>query len=251
MKCLEKRMIEGIPLLSCQKGHGRKKPLVLCSHSLMESKEIFNEYLKSFAELGCYAVALDNKYHGERSDQGFKRELFGYGKLNVLQVRRLIKETADEILMIIDHFVDNEPIDEERIGMVGISIGGYITLRALILDRRIRVAAPMISSPFWDDIPNDIPVDSSPEAIKKLKEYSSQYSPGLFLDKFYPRAILMQVGAKDDHLNVGRVKKFHQNLQAYYKENPSNLGLIIHEDAGHGVTPAMWSHTMAWFEKHL
>ena len=247
----EIRMIEGIPILSCQKDHGRKMPLVLCSHGLMESKEIFGEYLKSFAELGCYAVALDNKYHGERSDQGFKRQLFGYGKLNVLKVRRFIKETADEILMLIDHLVAHEPIDEKRIGMLGTSMGGYITLRSLILDRRIRVAAPMISSPFWDDIPNDIPVDRSPEALRGLKAYSNQYSPGLFLEKFYPRAILMQVGAKDDHLNVNRVKLFHQNLRSYYKENPSNLRLIVHEDAGHGVTPRMWNHTMAWFKKHL
>ena len=248
---IEHLEIAGIPVISCHKGNNHQKPLIIFSHSLMESKEVFSEKLRAFAGLGYFAVALDNKDHGERSKGDLKMRLFSSGKLSLYDVRRLIKETADEVGSIIDYFVEYEGIDEQRIGMLGVSMGAHITFSALVSEERIKVATPIIGSPFWDDVPNDMPVDESPEAMNKLKALSNRYSPSLFLDKYYPRALLMQVGAKDIHVNVERVKNFHEDLKRYYKENPSLLKLLLHEKIGHRVSSAMWDNAVDWFREFL
>ncbi|MBW1783914.1 MAG: hypothetical protein JRL30_24635 [Deltaproteobacteria bacterium] len=248
---IESLEIGGIPVIYCRKGNHHQKPLVIFSHSLMASKEVFAEKLKAFAGMGYIAAALDNKDHGQRSKDDLKQRLFSTGKLNLYDVRRLIKETADEVGAIIDYFVAYEGIDDARIGMVGVSMGAHITFRALVSDERIKVAAPIIGSPFWDDVPNDIPVDQSPEAMNRLSAFSNRYSPGQFLDRYYPRALLIQVGAKDIHLNVERVQNFYEDLKPYYKETPSLLKWVKHENIGHRVSTAMWDNAVDWFREFL
>jgi dipeptidyl aminopeptidase/acylaminoacyl peptidase len=61
-------------------------------------------------------------------------QVFQDDKLDVYQVRRLIKETADDIPTIIDHLTADNQIDEQRIGMFGVSMGGFVTFRALVIE---------------------------------------------------------------------------------------------------------------------
>jgi cephalosporin-C deacetylase-like acetyl esterase len=72
--------------------------------------------------------------------------------IDVYQVRRLVKETADDIPIIIDHFEANKQVDAQRIGMLGVSMGGYVAFRALIIEERIGVAMPIIASPNWKEL---------------------------------------------------------------------------------------------------
>jgi len=248
---LEKKNIDGIPTLSCFKEGGEPKPLVIFAHDFTNSKEIWTDNLETFAQLGFYAVAIDNRAHGERSEPDFISQVFLDKKLVVYEIRRLIKETADDIPTIIDHFTKDEQIDKDRVGMIGVSMGGYSALRAMVIDDRIKVAAPIISSPYWDDDPADIPTVRDPEILQKLKAFSDEYSPAYYLDRFYPRAMLLQVGGKDIHLNVERVKHFHHELESYYEERPDRLKLIIHEGVGHEFIPEMWRNAMDWFKNYL
>ncbi|MBW1888286.1 MAG: alpha/beta hydrolase, partial [Deltaproteobacteria bacterium] len=192
---LKKYTIHEIPTLVCFKGNDDQKPLVIFSHAFTGAKEDLTDHLKTFAELGYYAVALDNRAHGERSVRGFiSQRVFDDGKLNVYEVRKLIKETADDMQMLINHFVKEEGVDEGRIGIIGVSMGGFSALRTLVMEERIKVAASVIASPYFDEIPEDVPIVKEPEIMRKLKDYSNRYSPASYLDRFYPRAVLFQIG---------------------------------------------------------
>jgi hypothetical protein len=109
----------------------------------------------------------------------------------------------------------------------------------------------MISSPHWDDFPADIRVDDSPQARRQLADYAAQYAPAAFPERFFPRALLMQVGWRDDHLNARRVRAFHRRLEPLYAAEPRRLRLVIEPKVGHRVTQAMWDNVLDWLHAFL
>jgi dienelactone hydrolase len=248
---VEKGDVNGVPFLFCSVKGDEPKPLVVLCHEFTESKEMWRGHLPELATLGYFAVAVDNRAHGEREGTPFKSLALVDGKVDVCAVRRLIKETADDIPPLLDHFVAQDGIDGDRIGMVGVSMGGYATFRVLAMDSRIRVAATIIASPYWDDTPADMPVHTDPEAQQGLKSYSMKYSPAQFAERFYPRALLIQLGREDIHFNQERVVKFHRDLETLYQDAPEKLELVVHEGVRHKFIPPMWEHAKKWLQKYL
>jgi len=248
---LENRQVDGIPTLSCFKNDGRQKPLVILSHAFQSSKEFWQAKMKTLARMGYYTVALDNRGHGERREPDFKAQVLTQDGFNLYEVRRLIKETADDIVLLINHFIAEDQIDSARIGMIGVSMGGFAAFRALMIENRITVAAPIIASPYFDEKPGDVPLLETPEIQSALESYSQKFSPGLYPDCFFPSALLIQVGKKDRHLNPERVARFYRKLTSYYRETPHKLKFIVAENAGHEFTDTMWDHAMDWFKIHL
>ncbi len=205
----------------------------------------------SLARAGYYAVALDNRGHGDRKGPDFKSQVFEKDGFNLYEVRRLIKETADDIPRLIDHFSSHKRVDADRIGMIGVSMGGFIAFRALVIDDRIGVAAPVIASPYFDEKPRDVPLINRPEINRTLEVYSQKFSPAYYLDQFFPRAILIQVGGQDKHLDAGRVRQFYEGLKSKYQHRPEKLEFILEKNSGHQFTDSMWRNATKWFNKHL
>ncbi len=243
-------VIEGIPVLICSKESNNPKPLIIFSHGFTRKKEDWKGYMEELAEIGYYTVALDNRLHGEREDAGFDSIMSEKG-IDFLEIFRTIKDNAEDITVLIDYFTAKTEIDKDRIGMVGVSMGGFTTFRAVVIDKRIKVAIPIISSPAWEDIPRDLHADDNPDIIKGLRNLSEQYGPSNFIDKFYPTALFMQAGSEDKHFNVEKLKLFHQNVKEFYKDDLSKLELIIFEDIAHEFTDAMWNNARAWLNKYL
>ena len=249
---IEDYHISQIPVLVCFSQDGvTPKPLVLLSHSFGSAKENLKDRSKILAEMGYYAVSIDNRGHGKREEPAFSVQVFKNKLLDVYQVRRLIKETADDIPSIIDHLEANDMVDTKRIGMLGVSMGGFVALRALVIEDRIKVATPVIASPYWDDIPKDVNVLATSEANQRLSAYSREFSPANHIHKFFPRPILIQIGGKDNHYNVEKVKQFYQTIKSYYHESRKAVKLIIHEEEGHNFTELMWFNAVTWFQNYL
>lgn len=241
----------GVPFLFCSGMGDPPRPLVVVSHPFGASKAMWAGQLAELAGLGYSAVALDNRGHGEREGPPFKAVALVDRNVDVRAVRVLIKETADEIPRLLDTFLARGGIDAARIALVGVSMGGFITFRALATDSRIRVAATAIASPYWDDIPEDMPALTSPEAREALESYSREHSPAQHLDRFYPRALLIQIGQDDVHFNQQRVLEFHRELEPYYRAAPDKLKLVVHKGTRHEFTGSMWENVKAWLQIHL
>jgi len=248
---LENRQVDGIPTLSCFKNDGRQKPLVILSHAFQSSKEFWQAKMKTLVRKGYYAVALDNRGHGERREPDFKAQVLTLDGFNLYEVRRLIKETADDIPLLINHFIAEDQIDSSRIGMIGVSMGGFVAFRALMIENRITVAAPIIASPYFDEKPEDVPLVKTPEIQRALESYSQKFSPGHYPESYFPRALLIQVGKKDRHLSSERVARFYRKLTAYYRATPHKLKFVVEETAGHEFTNSMWDNAVDWLNKHL
>ena len=249
---LTTEVVDGIPVLACVQRDTRRKPLVILSHGFRGNKEGWTPHLQTLAGRGCHAVALDNRNHGARQEPDFVSQVFEGGRLKVHEVRRLIKETADDVSRLIDHFSRAGGIDRNRIGVCGVSMGGFATFRALVIEKRITVAAPIIASPYWDDVPQGVPVAEDSDSRQALDRISQESSPALFPERFFPRPLLIQIGSEDRHYDGGRVREFAERLRSGpYRDDAPRLRLIVHEGVGHECTSDMWAHVLAWFDEYL
>lgn len=249
---LATEVVDVIPVLTCFQKEARQKPLIILSHGFMGNKESWIPYLQGLAGYGYYAIALDNKSHGQRQEPDFASQAFHGGKLKVHEVRQLINKTAEDVSRLIDYFVATKGLDPNRIGMSGVSMGGFTTFRALVIEKRIKVAAPIIGSPFWDDIPQDVPIADDAESQQALDNLVRESSPALFPERFAPRPLLIQIGSLDRHYDVDRVKEFVEQLREnHYKADAYRLKLIVHKGVGHEFTYDMWANVMAWFNQYL
>lgn len=255
MKIIEEvKTIRDIPVMTCRRDDNLKKPLVIISHGFTGSKADFkkNGCLIELAESGYYAAAVDNRLHGDRPGPNFRETVLrSSDKIDLITLRKAMKETADDVRLLIDELSVLDEIEENRIAMIGISMGGFITYRSIVVDDRIKVGIPIISSPFWDDIPGDIPVLKDDKMINRLALLSKQYQPSEYSDRFYPTALLMQAGDKDKHYDIKKVLRFYNGLNKYYHDFPERLKLIIYPDTKHEFKHEMWEQSLQWLKDHL
>ena len=245
-----KTAVGEVPILVSNPVGDTPAPLVLLSHGFTGCKENWLEQLDELAGRGFVAAAMDNHLHGERAGVGFDSLLLG-GKLNVPGLRRVMQETAVDMSMLVDHFGRDEAVDSTRIAVVGVSMGGFVSFAALVNDARIKVATPIIASPYWGDIPGDSNVALDNQAEADLADFSKRNEPAGRKETIPPRALLMQIGGEDRHYNGARVESFYEELRPLYGNESERLGLIVHPGVGHELTAEMWANAVAWLEKYL
>lgn len=235
--------VDDVPVITCVKTGVQQKPLLIFSHEFRSKKEFFLEEMKFFAGHDFFTIAVDNKHHGMRKEPPFAAMCMEDGKFNVLKIRKIINDSAYDIPKIIDYLINTENLDITRIGLYGISMGGYIAFKVLTMDDRVSFAALFISSPYWNDIPpSDFFLNN--ETIRKdLEEYAATESPASAVEKIKTCKILLQNGAADTHFNINKVKNFVALLQ-----NGKNTNLDFFEYAGvkHEVTEEMKLKARSW-----
>ncbi len=250
----EKRFIKDIPVITCRRNDGTVKPLVIMSHGFTGRKEMFRDggYMEELAEMGYYAVAIDNRLHGERPGPSFEMTAIrSFGKVDVIVVRKAIKETADDVKLLTDEFSSNKEIDAGRIAVTGISMGGFMTYRAMVIDDRIKVGIPFISSPYWNDIPGDTPIVDDEDAKRELEKYAVEYQPAMCPGRFGNRPLLIQVGDIDKHYDTNKVIAFCEEIKNQYKDCPERLKLIIYPETRHEFKKEMWVQAVGWLRMYL
>jgi dienelactone hydrolase len=250
----ENKIVRGIPIILCKRGDDSKKPLVIMSHGFTGSKKDIKRkgWLRELAESGYYAVAIDNRLHGDRPGPDFTVSVIkSLGKIDLFVLRKAIKETSDDVKLLIDELSLLADVDRDKIAMIGISMGGFITYRSIVIDDRIKVGIPIISSPFWDDIPGDVLFQYDEKSKIELKALAEEYQPAGHMDRYYPTSLLMQVGDADKHYNLYKVKKFYNELKEYYSDCPEKIKLIIYPDTKHEFKQEMWEEALQWLKEKL
>jgi pimeloyl-ACP methyl ester carboxylesterase len=246
-----KLFINDIPVLVCYADDNSKKNLLVLSHWFSGNKEGWTDKMKQLAQMSFYTVALDNRYHGERKGISFKEKIMTPdGHLDLLVLRKTMNETASDISTLIDHYVGDKTINASEIGIIGISMGGFVTYASLIHDKRISFAIPIISSPFWDDIPEDTNVVNTEMAIEEFKDYAVKNSPANQFEKFYPRKLFALIGTQDKHFKAERVIDFYKKLKISYGADNKNIN-ISQYTVGHEMTDTMWNDVLKWLKEEI
>jgi len=275
--------IERVPVLVVRPEKADRYPVMIVLHGTGGSKEGVKTWLADLAKRGIMGVAIDARYHGDRS---------GGAKGSAAYVAAIAKawrekpeemehpfyyDTCWDLWRLVDLLETREDVDVKRIGMMGISMGGIQTWLAASVDERIAVALPLIGvqsfrwsleNEKWQGRANTIKA-AHDAAAKDLNEPMvngrvcralwSKVIPGILhefdcpqmLKLFAGRPLFIANGDKDGNCPVEGARIAIESAKNAYAKTPDRLKVLVGENVGHTVTAEHRAEAMAWCEKWL
>ena len=235
---LEPIRLADAPCLLCYTSspqEAARRGTILYYHGLSANKEANSNEYDVLTRAGFLVVGVDNAGHGERRLEDFDERLRDDRPDFESNFLNLVRETALETPTIINALFTQNIAVEGRLGIAGWSMGGYVTYRALLEERRFSAAAVIVGSPEWL-----LPWDDSPHKHPQA---------------FFPTALLSQVGARDDVVPAQAARDFHDVLTPYYTSKPERLKLVTYPNMQHDPNAeeahAIQTEMVAWFERFL
>jgi dienelactone hydrolase len=186
--------------------------------------------LHAVARAGYLAVGLDAIGHGARRWPDFQERFGTTSREHAQTFYSLVRDTAAEVPAVIDALLAEGLAAGERVGMGGISMGGYVTYRARVVEPRLSVLLPILASPVWPVLEDD--------------------SPHRHAARFPPVAMLSQNAADDEMVKADQAAAFAAELRELYADQPDRLRHIEHAGERHLMSEEgwhrLWGNVMDW-----
>ena len=215
-------------------GGERGAPPVILQHGYTGAKEgLVTWFGPMLAQAGYDVLIPDAPLHGERRVADFEARFAADFRKTMFGV---VREGADDFSRILDWTGAKEA------GVVGISMGAFISYLAVTRDPRIKAAVPLIGSGDFnwgrsDDAAYEVEIDT--------------INPALHPANFVHCALLIQHGALDELVPVDVDRSLHEILKPHYADRPERLRYIEYPHAAHEVPSEMIDETVAWLKRFL
>jgi len=265
-----------VPLLVFSSaGDKKRRPAVVCLHGLGGRKEDFTGTLEELARRGFVGVALDARYHGDRAGDLTRAMIASY---RTGKEHPYLWDTVWDTWRVLDYLQTRRDVDRNRLGVMGISLGGHTTWM-VSADPRVKVAVPCISICSWrwqlahhgytQRVSN---LQGAFDAVRDTmgeKEVTpavvaaawERWMPGIpriydcqdILAARAPRPLLILGGDSDPVAPIEGARAAYAVISSAYRSarSPDRLQVIIAEHSGHAVTAEHWKAMYAWFERWL
>ncbi|MDH7601893.1 MAG: alpha/beta hydrolase family protein [Armatimonadota bacterium] len=189
------------------------------SEQVQQSIEQHNyDYAVQFAKRGYVTLTFDYRCFGERREAGFS--LYGRDLCNVHFIRgsvlgiNLLALNIHDTCRALDYLCERPEVDPERIGCVGLSFGGTMTLWTAALDKRIKAA---VVSGYLSEL--------EVFAVNKGNFCGSQFVPALrrYFDladiaaMIAPRPLLIESGLNDSGFPIDASRRAFARVQKAYR----------------------------------
>jgi len=226
-----------IPLLMLHRG-GAFRGTVLLFHGLRSQSRDNHAELALLAERGFLAVGVDAIAHGERRASDFDEQV-GRGFHSWL---RWVQETANEVPVLVDALAALLGPRMGKLGLTGISMGGYVAYAAALREPRVAALVPILGSPDWT-------------GGGQHETAFSGASPHHHPEGFAPRPLLALNAGQDQSVPPRHTRAFLERLRPYYAATPEALQYHEYPESGHFMSGEdwrdVWVRTGAWFERWL
>jgi dienelactone hydrolase len=259
-----------------------RRPVVIALHGTGGSRQNMLALCRKLATRGFIAIAIDGRYHGERTESGqgsaeyeaaIVRAWLGNGE------HPLYYDTVRDVMRLVDYLETRDDVDAERIGLIGISKGGIETYLAAALDQRIAVAVPCLGvQSFRWALDHDAwqgRIGTIPKAFDMIANEAGVTRPdSTFVKKFYdrvvpgidgefdgpemltliaPRPLLVISSDSDNHTPLAGVEKSIKAARKAYRTDKAEdcFAAIIQKNTGHQVKPESERAAIDWFVKWL
>jgi len=257
------------------------RPGVIALHGTGGSKGNMLALCRKLATNGFVAVAIDSRYHGERT-KGKGTDEYNAAIARAWESGRehpLYYDTVWDVQRLVDYLQTRDDVDAKRIGLLGISKGGIETYLAAASDPRIAVAVPLIGVQSFDWALKHDAWAGRIKTIQPAFDAAVQKSGGTnsgtaFVKEFYdrvipdiyrkfdgpamlpliaPRPLLVINSDSDPNTPLPGVIESADAARAVYREK--NAGdrfvLRIQIRTGHQVKPESERAAIEWFVKWL
>ncbi len=282
---------EKVPVLIYKPLHSASKsfPVVICLHGTGGSKEdeSIKDLLYQFTKMGIMGVAIDARYHGERVAGGANKSQQYVEAVTKAwkntdsknQEHPFFYDTVYDLWRLTDYLITRHDVQADRIGMMGISMGGIETWMAASVDKRIKVAVPVIAAQsfkwslennswqgraktIWQaheqvakDLGDRVVTKENVRLLwnKLLPGVTDEFDCPSMIRLFAPRPLLLLNNEKDQNCPLpGARLAFEAATNAYRSKNALNkLKIHVTPNEPHRFLPQHLEMTLAWFKKWL
>ncbi|WP_338472138.1 prolyl oligopeptidase family serine peptidase [Niallia sp. XMNu-256] len=255
MILVENKHINGIPSLHlAQKDrYYDQLPLVIFEHGFTSAKEHNLHYAYLLAEKGLRVVLPEAAFHGERSANLDTEQL-------AFHFWEIVLQSINELDTIRQYFETEKLIDPAKIGLVGTSMGGIVTLGSLTKYEWIKAAASLMGMPSYEKFArwqletlkkNGIHLPLQQEEIERLLNKINTFDLSKKPEKLNGRPLLFWHGKQDPIVPFNYTYDFYEKIKPFYQDSPGKLLFIVDEKSGHKVSREGLLKTVEWFEQHL
>jgi len=255
MIMIENDKINNIPFLHIfdEKKKTEQLPFIIFVHGFTSAKENNLHYAYLLSQKGFRVLLPEALYHGERNPGLSGNDLnFHFWEI--------VLQTIDELDVLKHSFEEKQLIDPSRIGVVGTSMGGIVTLGALTKYKWIKAATSLMGMPYYEQLAIsqikkmketgvEIPVQDEELAhlMDKIKELDLSKQP----EKLYSRPLLFWHGKQDAVVPYKYTYHFYETIKPLYDNEPEKLQFITDKNAGHKVSNEGVAKTVEWFETYI
>ncbi len=239
----------------CSHGHGPfgKDPvagLTSTKELIKNIREMNYNYGEQMAKRGFLTICPDLRGFGERSDgeefYRFRPQCdVNFLKGMIMGIYTLTLNIWD-IKCCVDYLETRPEVDPERIGMMGISLGGTMTTFATAVEPRIKAADIICYINTWETFGIKRGGLCGSQIVPDLYKYFDMYDiAGLIA----PRPLLMEMGIQDSCFLIEHARKGFKGVKKIYKSAGvlDKLEADIHP-GGHAVAG---NKAFTFFDKYL
>lgn len=268
-------------LVKAEKGAARR-PAVIVLHGTGGTKEGVRDWLNELASLGFIGVAIDGRYHGERTKAGKGSAEYSAAMLRTYRTGKelpFLYDTVWDVMRLLDYLETRPDVDAKRIALMGISKGGMETYLTAAVDARVAVAVPFIGvqsfrwaleNDSWQsrvgtfqDAVNAAAQDEGVTDINAtfVRKFYERVMPGI-VDRFdgpqmvpliAPRPLLVINGEVDPRTPMPGLLQCVEPTRAAYRQAKADDKFVfsVQPKTGHAVTAEARRQAIAWLQKWL
>lgn len=271
--------VPGILIKGASRG---RRPVIISLHGTGGAKESQVAFLTNAVSKGFIGVAIDGRYHGERTQQGKGAAAYHEAILRAYQTGQehpFLYDTVWDILRLIDYLETRDDVDAGRIGVIGFSKGGMETYLAAAVEPRIAVAVPCIGVQSFRWALEHDAWKSRMETIQPavnaaaqeaglelpdaeiVRKFYDRVVPGIYgpfdgpamLPLIAPRPLLVINGEIDPRTPLPGVEECAAATRKAYAAQGAEEKFVlrIQKQTAHKVNPDSLQAAMEWFEKWL
>ncbi|MDQ1280485.1 MAG: uncharacterized protein QG670_1748 [Thermoproteota archaeon] len=248
-----------IPVLLFYK-EGSSKPVVFCQHGLLGDKRYTLSTCLRLADSGFLAISMDARDHGERMESRFWQRL----RMNMPSFFfPILLGTAKDVGKVIDYLEERVEADVERVGMMGVSMGGFITVLSVTLEERIKAAVSVLAGANYGILMRrqlqekglnetlGLANESFTDFDEHSKEFVEDYDPINHVNRFRPIPLLLLNRERDHLVPLECATSLYDALQPTYKKTLDKLRLKVYPGVAHEYSQEMEMEVIEWFKVNL
>ena len=209
--------------------------------------------IKKLYENNFCVVAFDSVRHGNRegAEEFLQKEI----KEQEEMLFDIVLESAMEMDGILKFIKSSGVGDEKRVGITGISMGGFIIFKTAELTDEVRYLAPMVASPYFEEFAK---YALKKNGIENFEEYEERFKilreqePLKNKECILSKNLFIMAGELDNIVPEEFSKKGYEELKELYSINGVAQNIKYKSyPAQHCENEEMIRDMIKWFKKVL
>lgn len=231
-KSILENTINPINAIRWSEFNNEKKDFIIILHGLYVQKETQINELRSLAQNGFNAFAVDAPHHGSRSDGYLEIMKSSSASERHQMLLGIVQQQACEIERIVSFCRSNH---NKRVAVIGISMGAFSVFGSLKGSILPDACVPILGSPDWTDPSKAL---DEPKSILELS------GPMHSIEKIAKTSLMIVNAGLDDVVSPQASRSFVKKMQKTYEKEPQNLVYNEYPESNHSMREVDWNN--AW-----